>query len=117
MITLTQDDMQLARCTFVPDDQLMTKLATTLGTNAEEKRVELTMGAIEQHIGETPSAKDIERYFNERCEDGKHIWVCWRDDALAIRTEPRSRVVPAQTEDALPIYELGWIWRNINDRN
>ncbi len=117
MIHLTKDDLQVSRCSLVPDEQLMTKLARALAQDAESKRLELVQQSVKQRILRTPTQDEIDAHFDERSEDGRLIWVCWKGEALAVRTNPVSRVVPAKNEDTLPVYELGWIWRNITERN
>ena len=81
--------------------------AMRLAEDANATKNKLLREAVEAHLGRLPSDKAIHQLVTERREPGSAIvWVCWGDDAIAIRTDCMAKVKDRR-------YVLTWFWKTL----
>lgn len=107
MITLTDKDMLVHKCSWHENQDLNTHNAVLLAKDAMATRTKLIIEAVAIRLGRRPAPGEMLDHINERHEGNGIIWICWDDEAIAIRTEPKSRVKDFR-------YYLEWMWRNLD---
>lgn len=81
--------------------------AMALAADANATKNKLLREAVEAHLGRLPSDKAIHQLVQERREPNSPVvWVCWGDDAIAIRTDCMARVKDRR-------YFLTWFWKTL----
>lgn len=106
-ITLTEQERLQSWATWHEDQDINKKQAAKLAADALATRARLVAECLRIHLGRVPNEGEVKRYLNERAEDGTIlVWVCWRDEAIALRTEPTTHVKDRR------IY-LTWHWKNL----
>lgn len=108
-IVMTKDHRQEAWASWHDNEEINRQQAHALALDALAQRKKLTDEVLKLKLGHVPSARHRAKYLSERTEPGKPVvWVCWRNEAIAVRTEPVSRVKDRR-------YYLTWYWQALVD--
>lgn len=106
-LQLTAEDRRETWCSWHDDMRVNKEQAMRLAADANATKNKLLREAVEAHLGRLPTDKAIHELVSERREPGKPlVWVCWGDNAIAVRTDCVGRVKDRR-------YTLTWFWRTL----
>lgn len=110
-IALGRDTVLESWASWHEDAEVTRRQAASLAQDALATREKLVRGCLRARFGRLPPKKEREAHLTERQEPGTRlVWVCWDEEALAVRTEPVGSVRDFR-------YYLRWHWLPVNRRN
>ena len=107
MIILGKEDKRVHRASWHEDAEINERQGAVLAADVLATRERLLKEALQAKFGYVPALSRCKKSLREVHETKTGlIWICWDDEAFAVRTEPKSSVKNC-------IYSVEWYFKSL----